>query len=198
MSNQASTIRDVIIRDIIIALLVAILAGVIVAIIAGEGRFAAHSAPPPGREFQINTAVPSTKTHIPLPSATIAPVSSTVNFAVSGTEGWQSTGVEVNQGEQIEIIYTDGTWAGRVGWGPSLPDIWADAGGTGYQIYYDEFGITSSFASLIGKIGDGPVIQVGRSYDSVSTQAGTLFLRMFDIDMSDNAGSINIQIIVWP
>lgn len=121
-----------------------------------------------------------------------------VNVVISGKQGWQSTGVTVDQGQKIQIIYKDGTWAGRVGFGPSLPDIWTDAGGIDFQIYYPEFGITGRFASLIGKIGDGPILQVGRSYDAISAQTGTLYLRMFDTGMDDNAGSITEQIIVEP
>ncbi len=143
-----------------------------------------------------------TTINIPSESAPTINVTNTesnvVNVVVSGTLGWQSTGVTINQSQHIQIIYEDGTWAGRVGFGPSLPDIWTDAEGIDFQIYYPEFDVTSRFASLIGKIGDGPIFQVGRSLNSMSSQTGTLFLRMFDSDMSDNAGSINVQVIVQP
>lgn len=125
------------------------------------------------------------------------PTPNSVTMAVSGKQGWQSTGVEVNKGQRVQIIYKNGTWAGRAGLGPTFPDIWADAAGTGYQIYYPEFGITGSFASLIGKVGDGPILQIGRSFDFVTERSGMLYLRMFDTDMSDNAGSINVQITAW-
>ncbi|MBM3709245.1 MAG: hypothetical protein FJW61_02325, partial [Actinobacteria bacterium] len=121
-----------------------------------------------------------------------------VSVVVSGTQGWQSTGVTVKEGQRIQITYKDGTWAGRVGFGPSLPDIWTDAGGIDFQIYYPEFGITSRFASLVGKIGDGSVLQIGSFYDAISVHSGTLFLSMFDIGMDDNAGSINVQVITYP
>jgi hypothetical protein len=155
-------------------------------------------------KITVNVSTESTTTTINVPSESTSTtiVANTepniINVVVSGTLDWQSTGVTVNQGQQIQIVYKDGTWAGRVGFGPSLPDIWTDAGGIDFQIYYPEFGVTGRFASLIGKIGDGPIIQVGSSYNSMSTETGTLFLRMFDTDMSDNAGSINIQVIVKP
>ena len=138
------------------------------------------------------TAIPPTEV-LPPPTPTVQITA----FTVFANQPWQDTGVAVNQGQRIQIVFKDGTWAGRVGWEPSLPDIWTDAGGIDYQIYYPEFGITSRFASLIGKIGNGPVLQVGHSYDSLSAQTGVIFLRMFDTDLSDNDGSINVEVMVW-
>jgi hypothetical protein len=129
---------------------------------------------------------------------TVTPISNASIVSVSGSQGWQSTGIKINQGQSFQIIYMSGSWAGRVGWGPSLPDIWTDAGGIDFDIYYPEFGRTGKFASLIGQIGNGPIFQVGRRYSAQSSQSGILSLRMFDTDMSDNDGSINVQIIISP
>ncbi len=47
MNNEKSFFREIIIRDVLIALFVAILGGVIVSIIVGEGRFAPEPASNP-------------------------------------------------------------------------------------------------------------------------------------------------------
>lgn len=62
MDEQASKIREIIIRDIFIALLVTIIGGVIVAYLAGEGRFATPTpeATPPSSLVPVPTEKPTT------------------------------------------------------------------------------------------------------------------------------------------
>jgi hypothetical protein len=160
---------------------------------------------PTPTDIPTNTPVPPTSTPTPtdIPTNTPVPPTSTptptvATVSVSATEGWQSTGIAVGQGQHVQIVYQDGMWAGRAGHGPSYPDIWTDARGIDYEIFYPEIGITSRFGSLIGKVGNGPVLQIGSSYGFVSEQSGVLFLRMHDTGLDDNAGSINVAILVWP
>jgi hypothetical protein len=120
-----------------------------------------------------------------------------INVDVSGKLGWQSTGLIVQKGQHVSVNAT-GQWAGRVGWGPSLPDIWADANGVNFTIYYPEFGITDSFGRLMGRIGNRAAIPLGTNADFISESTGEFSLCMFDVDMSDNAGSISVEIVVEP
>jgi len=120
------------------------------------------------------------------------------NFTVSGKLGWQFTGVQVKSGQHVEISYQNGNWAGRAGLGPLFPDIWADANGIGYQIYYDEFNLKTNFASLIGKLGNDAAFPIGTFHSLIVDSSGPLYLRMHDIDMTDNDGSINVQIQLLP
>jgi len=142
-----------------------------------------------------NTSVPPTS--VP---PTSVPEYQIASISVSAKQGWQSTDIILRQGQRFQIEYQSGQWAGRVGYGPDLPDIWTDAEGTSQEIFYPEIGLTARFGSLIGKINDGPTLLLGKFYDFNSDTSGILFLRMHDSDggLNDNEGSLQINIKVWP
>lgn len=141
MADENSKIRDIIIRDIIIALLVAILAGVVVAIIVGEGRFAPKS--PSGETTLPPTQIPVSQPLVensPTPTQSISSVSS-VSWIVF--EKWlpDSNGY---WGETVELwaIQSDGTDLKKLTQGYYDTDAsWSPDGkylafsrGTGYRI----------------------------------------------------------------
>jgi hypothetical protein len=75
MAERSPTIRDIIIRDIIIALLVAVLGGVIVAMVVGEGRFAPKPTPETTNPLIPSSTSQVTATFPPAPTQTKKPTS---------------------------------------------------------------------------------------------------------------------------
>jgi hypothetical protein len=143
---------------------------------------------------QTRTARPS---HTPSPTKTQSPTLTSTRpptFEISGASGWHDTGIQVKSGDVVNIEYISGKWACRVGFGPELPDIWADAAGIDYEIYYPELNMTAKFCSLIGKVGNNHAFSVEKEYQLTSFWDGNLFLRVHDIDMSDNEGSVIIAV----
>lgn len=146
----------------------------------------------------VATVVQQSSTKAALTVSTATPAFAISTVSVSGKQEWQSTGVAVDKGQLIRISYKTGQWATRIGFGPSLPDVWTDAGGVNQEIFYPEIGVTARLGSLIGRIGNGSTIKIGLSFAFISDQAGMLFLRMHDTDMSDNDGAIEAEIKVSP
>lgn len=153
---------------------------------------ACHIDPPPDQEIQ--TAIAQTQTAgvdggPPIQSASI-------EIEVYANQGWQSTGIYLEEGQRVFIEFVDGSWAARVGFEPEHPDIWTDASGTGYEMFYPEIGIDATFGSLLGMINGGQAFEIGGYVDLIPTESGELFLRMNDSDggLVDNAGSIRVKI----
>ena len=130
--------------------------------------------------------------------STSTAVLGSVIVVVSGNLGWQGSGIYVDRGSEINVSYVDGLWAARVGFGPELPDIWADGNGTEFLIDYPELGLEARFASLIARIENGTPILIGNSRIFDAELDGQLFFRMHDVDMTDNDGEIVIQVRVEP
>jgi hypothetical protein len=102
--------------------------------------------------------------------------------------GWQSTKINIVSGQRVRIIYYSGRWRGL----PAACNTWTSTKGMDNEIFFPEFGITARFGSLIGKIGESPILPIGSYYDFVSGHSGILYLQMFDTD------AIVVQVIVGP
>lgn len=106
--------------------------------------------------------------------------------------GWQSVGIRVDRGELLEIeaegewLYTPGEYHGPQGHprypAPSFYPVARGAGGT-----------------LIGRVGDhGAPFIVGRKVRQRVDGEGTLYLRINDDILSDNKGSVLVDITITP
>lgn len=139
---------------------------------------------------QYFTLIPPTATQIP---PTQTPYTS-VPFEVFAAKGWQDTGVYVNSGDQLEIIYVVGLWTGKSG----LNIYTGPAGGKPsqdnpcYSMSHQETG----YNALIGKIWYGKPFFVGQHFTGKALISGTLYLRMNDCDqwLADNVGSVHVII----
>jgi len=146
--------------------------------------------------FQISVPVPpivtpsiSTISTIPTPT----PIISTT-FEVFAAKGWQDSGIHVNVGDRLEVIYTKGLWTEKSG----SDNYTGPEGGKPSRDYpcnplpHSETG----YNALIGKIWFGKPFMVGDHFVGTSLISGTLYLRMNDCDewLIDNEGSVYVTI----
>lgn len=132
------------------------------------------------------------------PTATQLPPTNTpyssVPFEVFAAKGWQDTGVYVNSGDQVEIIYVKGLWTGKSG----LKNYTGPAGGKPSRgnPCNPMSHIETGYNALIGKIWYGKPFLVGQHFTGKALISGTLFLRMNDCDqwLDDNDGSVHVLI----
>ena len=118
----------------------------------------------------------------------------TETFEVIAAKGWQDTGVQVNSGDRLEMIYIEGLWTGKT----ENNNYTGPEGGKPSQDYpcspisHKETG----YNALIGKIWYGKPFMVGRHFIGTALISGTLYLRMNDCDewLADNEGSVYVTI----
>ncbi|MFH1908031.1 MAG: hypothetical protein ABIL11_11745, partial [Chloroflexota bacterium] len=118
--------------------------------------------------------IPPTATQLSPTATQLLPTStpySSVPFEVFAAKGWQDTGVYVNSGDQVEIIYVKGLWTGKSG----LKNYTGPAGGKPsqdnpcYPMSHNETG----YNALIGKIWYGNPFLVGQHFTGKTLIAGT-------------------------
>jgi len=138
-----------------------------------------------------------TPQNTPSPSPSPSPTSTPyflASFEVLANKGWQTTGVQVNAGDQLEITYVSGIWTGKTGnnifTGPE--------GGHPSQDYFcsSMSHKETGYNALIGKIWYGKPFMVGKHFVGTADISGTLYLRMNDCDvwLEDNEGSVVVTI----
>ena len=79
---------------------------------------------------------------------------------MQANQPWQSTGVEINKGDFIEIVYVSGEWTGR----SSAPGLSGPDFGSSPENTDECYPIRGEGSSLIGKIGNGQPFKVGYQY----------------------------------
>lgn len=174
----------------------------------GQKGWSVSKINPPGIELVPPTATSASQNIQPLTSPTIQPsqpvpppLSPTLtpltwaietSFIVQANQPWQSTGVEINRGDFLEIVYVSGEWTGR----SSSPGFSGPDFGSSPENTDECYPIRGEGSSLIGKIGNGQPFKVGYQYFGNPTDTGILYLRMNDCDklLFDNAGSITVRI----
>ena len=164
---------------LLILLLLLLIAGVIIGVKYLLPSLKAQQTPQ-------NTPSPSaSQTSTPYSIATVE---------VFAAKGWQDTGVYVNSGDQVEIIYVKGLWTGKSG----LNNYTGPAGGKPsrdnpcFPMSQNETG----YNALIGKIWYGKPFLVGQHFTGKALISGTLYLRLNDCDqwLADNDGSVHVLI----
>ena len=153
-------------------------------------KFTVGITPSPTRtSTPTNTATP---TLTPTNTATPTPTSKMVE--VIARLPWQDSGITVQAGDFIHIVYTSGQWRGQnVGGytGPENPP--------GIEQDYSCMPMTQSIIgknALIGRIGNNTPFKVGLQFTGTVLSEGVLYLRMNDCDtwLSDNDGSVFVSI----
>ncbi len=120
----------------------------------------------------------------------------TSTFSVSATLFWQDTGVALQAGDQVTITYVSGTWR----YAPTAPA----SDGTGPPEQYicaNHYPVASCqlpdphyvLGALVGKV-QSQIVDIGDSLSFVAQQSGELQLAINDGYVSDNSGSIVVQI----
>ncbi len=125
---------------------------------------------------------------------TVAVEAMTIETVVEADQGWQSVGVDVELGDQVVIAYMFGDWRSN----PDDP-LHGPDGGTSYVCRGEDcVEPVSGFpkGGLIGRIGEDKPFAVGDHVEFVAETGGSLQLRMNDTDLSDNEGSLLIEVTV--
>ena len=111
-------------------------------------------------------------------------------FEVQAIDGWTDTGIHIAPGNRVVITYISGTWSPWQGGS-------YDAIGFGGDPNCDCNIIAGvSHAALIGRVGQGQIFIVGRSFDTRMGESGNLFLGINDSRLADNSESIKVLVEV--
>ncbi|MEM4217729.1 MAG: hypothetical protein QXZ09_06870 [Candidatus Methanomethylicaceae archaeon] len=160
------------------------------------------------RNQAINTPQPSYSIPTPPPQAlqtasSLPPTAAQLlnhidRFRVMGNTPKNRTGAWVNIGDAIYIEYLDGQWTGEKGKQPL---------NTGCGFYFDDPYSSHIYpldpkqntgAALIGYIGNQPFLVGCKSFNSIATASGELYLGMNDCQgcFWDNDGEIYVRISI--
>ena len=112
---------------------------------------------------------------------------------------WQTTGIQVETGQLINLQYVSGTWSECPDYGCDYYDAGAkDRNGN----IFDDPGTSDNVISecpgpvLIARISNNSPFCIGSSYVGTATQSGNLQLRINDAAIDDNGGSVVVIIEV--
>jgi hypothetical protein len=117
-------------------------------------------------------------------AATVTTVYASAN--TYGNAVGADSGVSLFAGEQFTVDAT-GVWGND----PNS-HYWAGPNGNTVQSPLTMDGLTTNFASLVGRIGNGPVFKIGADYTGVASTSGELEFFFWDSDVgrSNNVGSV--------
>lgn len=123
----------------------------------------------------------------------------TKNYTVQANVKWQDTGIVVNHGNSVTVMYTGGQWTAN-------PDTgFVDANGNSAFVAKPGYTLPGAFeGALCGKIGqDGDVHLIGNTGELHNGASGNLFLcinddlnGMYGTGFLDNAGNVTVSINV--
>lgn len=113
-----------------------------------------------------------------------------LTFVVRADSDWQDTGITVKPGMRVRIRQVSGMWSP---WQGGNYDAVGFGGDPRCACNVAE-GI--SHAALIGRVGDSQPFYVGRNFDQHLGERGTLYLRINDTRLEDNAGALEVIIEV--
>jgi len=116
---------------------------------------------------------------------------------ITSLAGWQQTSLTVKAGEQFSISYLGGTWTvDKRNWPLVGPGGYSS--GIDQQIGYPACKVDSrwAYATLLGKIDDGPVFLVDGGGTFTAERDGALYLQINDATLcqGDNEGSISVRV----
>jgi hypothetical protein len=117
-----------------------------------------------------------------------------MEFGVDAAQGWQATGLRLEEGQRFIISYREGDWSifpeDSFRYGP-------DGGASaceGSDCVEPLAGYTKS--GLIGRIGDSQPFVVGGYLETTAEDSGMLQLRVNDAGTHDNEGFITV-LLTW-
>jgi hypothetical protein len=125
--------------------------------------------------------------------ATLSARPEITHFDIDSTQGWQSTGLYVQQGESIIIEYITGEWS------PCAPPKYAcpfvTGSGTSDPLNYPQNLLMGCpHLAVIAKIGNSEPFCVSSHFGGSVSSSGILYLRANDLQTSDNGGSVRVRI----
>jgi len=145
-------------------------------------------------ELQIIDIATPTLASTTTPTITSSPTSRPFMFTIDSRSRRQGTGISVNVGDQIEIVYLSGSWTLD-----KNNDVYRYVGADGYS----EFGYRMHYpvqdaypGVVIAKIGPGAFFGIGIRKKFIAEHSGQLYLQTNDDKLADNQGSITVQIFI--
>lgn len=117
------------------------------------------------------------------------------SMTVAASAGWQAADVQLEAGQRVSIVQTSGLWTSGEGLGPYN----ANGGRSHICRGSDCVEPVPGFrkGGLVARVGqDGVPFAVGERQRFMAERSGLLYLRMNDIDLSDNEGAITVEIRV--
>jgi hypothetical protein len=160
------------------------------------------SPSPPTPTPQVTPTVPVT----PAPQVTPTPAGTTETIAVSSTTGWQPTNIYLTGGEKFTVKYVSGSWTvdyrnfpyvGPGGYSNQEDvKIYQDCkydGNVNYGVLFGIVGPTPNGAFPIGNGGNFVAVAPSH-YVNGGGNDGYLYLRINDTCLTDNAGSVTVQV----
>lgn len=115
---------------------------------------------------------------------------------VFADQEWQPTGIQVEEGQQVEITFLSGQWSQCAG-GMASACAFAGAEGLGFETADDN--ILSAGCpdeGLIARISGADPYCAGASSSTRAERSGELALRMNDAVVADNKGSVVVRVDV--
>ncbi len=109
---------------------------------------------------------------------------------VEASRGWTETGIRLEAGDFLSVHYLAGEWS------PWPGGLYGPLGAGGDPDCGCNVMRGVSHAALIGRIGENPPFLVGRSFGRVVGESGVLYLGINDVDVGDNAGSLEVEVLV--
>jgi len=148
---------------------------------------------------ELLSSVPPTQ-QLPSPTVPLNQSPSTATQAeVYAKEDWQDTGIQVEVGQFIALEYLSGTWSECPDYGCNYYDAGAkDASGN----VFDDPSVSDNVISdcpgptLIARISNNLPFCVGLNYVGQVAHSGNLQLRINDMAIDDNGGSVVVSIEV--
>jgi hypothetical protein len=110
--------------------------------------------------------------------------------SVEAVEGWVDTGIIVGAGDLLTIEYVSGEWSP---WPGGSYDAIGYGGDPRCRCNVMD-GV--SHAALIGRIEENQPFLVGQEYRHRVGEAGRLYLGINDVDLDDNSGALEIEVVV--
>ena len=122
-------------------------------------------------------------------AAATARAERTIRLQIHGNLEWQDTGVDLQEGQWVQV-QANGAWVMFAG-------IECSANGESNHPF-NYFGVQLPIGALIGRVGSGTPFHVGAHLRWNTQHSGRLYLRPNDNDLSDNSGSLRVQVYVEP
>ncbi len=115
--------------------------------------------------------------------------SASIDATIFADRSWQDSGVDIGTGNTVSIKYLEGTW--------QIDPTYQAVDATGYfDQSYDGIVQDATIGALLAHVGNGKPFLVGTSISFTATDSGRLYLRVNDGLLSDNSGSVKVQINV--
>ncbi len=109
---------------------------------------------------------------------------------VEASRPWTETGISLESGDFLTVHYLAGEWS------PWPGGLYGPLGAGGDPDCRCNVVRGVSHAALIGKIDDNPPFLVGRDFGRVLGESGMLYLGINDVDVDDNAGKLEVEVLV--